>query len=156
MSVNLSSTTPAAPASNTNVTFQTDGSGNISAYVPSSAQNLPGVNTTGLTANVAATTLLAVTTAGMYRVSGYIILTVAGSISSTLPSIVITWNDKDSTVAQTITLTPTNAGNTTATYQQATCIIDAQATTNIQYSTTGYASNAAGMTYALHLRIEAV
>lgn len=34
MSVNLSASTPAAPAGNTNVTWQADGEGNISGYVP--------------------------------------------------------------------------------------------------------------------------
>lgn len=37
MSTNLSNTTPAAPGGNTNVTWQADGSGNTSAYVPASS-----------------------------------------------------------------------------------------------------------------------
>ena len=35
MSTNLSNSTPAAPGGNTNVTWQADGSGNVSGYVPS-------------------------------------------------------------------------------------------------------------------------
>jgi len=37
MSINLSATTPAAPAGKQNVTWQADGHGNISGYVPSSS-----------------------------------------------------------------------------------------------------------------------
>ncbi len=36
MSSNFNDTTPSAPAGNTNVSWQTDGSGNDSAYVPTS------------------------------------------------------------------------------------------------------------------------
>lgn len=37
MSINLSSTTPAAPAGARNVTFQTDGAGNVSGYIAKGA-----------------------------------------------------------------------------------------------------------------------
>src|ERR1039458_4675373 len=36
ISPNFNGTTPAAPIGDTNVTFQVDGSGNVSAYVPTS------------------------------------------------------------------------------------------------------------------------
>jgi hypothetical protein len=43
MSINFNSVSPAAPANNTNVVFQIDGSDNVSAYVPT--QPAPAVNT---------------------------------------------------------------------------------------------------------------
>jgi predicted PurR-regulated permease PerM len=155
MAVNLNGTTPAAPASNTNVQFQQDGSGNISAYVPISAQEFPAVDLITQAANIAATTLLAVPAAGMYRVTAYIVITQVATTSSTLPSIVITWTDKDNNTGQSITLTATSAGNALTTVLQATCTLDAIAASNIQYSTTGYVSTGATpMQYAVHLRIE--
>jgi len=54
MPMNLNNTTPVAPAGNTNVTWQKDGSGNVSAYVSASGSAssglrsaLPGSPTTG-------------------------------------------------------------------------------------------------------------
>lgn len=157
MGSNLNDTTPAAPAGGVNVKWQTDGAGNDSAYVPSSAVSFPSANATAQTANIAATTLLAVTVTGRYRISGYVIVTTPDGASSTLPSIVITWTDADSSVAQSFTLTPTNAGNTTTSLQQALMIVSAVTATNIQYATTGYVSGTpATMQYALHLTIEAL
>lgn len=155
MAVNLNGTTPAAPANNTNVQFQQDGSGNISAYVPTSAQEFPAVDLTTQAANIGATNLLAAVAAGTYRIWAYIIVTQAATTSSTMPSVVISWTDKDNNTTQTLTLTATSAGNALTTFAQAGCMIDAIATSNIQYSTTGYVSTGATpMQYALHLRIE--
>jgi hypothetical protein len=155
MSVNLSNTTPAAPSGSTNVTFQTDGSGNVSAYVTTSTElTADGVDTTGLSANVGATDLV-VSPSGKYRISGYIIVTTVDGASSTLPSIVISWNDFNNGQGQTLTLTPTSTGNVLTTYEQADCFINANVSANIQYSTTGYASGTpATMKYALHITVE--
>jgi hypothetical protein len=46
---NFNNTTPAAPAGNTNVKFQTDGAGNDSAYVPSVLSGGTNVQTAGYT-----------------------------------------------------------------------------------------------------------
>ena len=155
MAINLNNTTPAAPASNQNVLWQQDGSGNVSAYLPNTTQQFPGVDLTTQAANIAATTLLATPSAGVYRVSAYIIVTQVATTSSTMPSVVITWTDKDNTTAQTLTLTATSTGNALTTFAQAMAVLDATSGSNIQYSTTGYVSSGATpMQYALHLRIE--
>jgi hypothetical protein len=154
MAINLNGTTPAAPASTVNSAWQSDVSGNVSVNVPLSATILPPVDTTGLTGNVGTSLLFAALASGRYRVSAYLIVTVVGSVSSTLPKITVTWTDPDNNTSQTQDLTATNAGNLLTTLTQGSVFFSAKASTNIQYSTSGYASSAAGMTYALHLDIE--
>src|SRR5208337_262479 len=142
MSVNLSSTTPAAPSGKTLVQFQTDGSGNVSAYI-SSATELVGdnVDLTAQTANISATPLIA-SPSGLYRISAYIIVTTVDGASSTLPSVVIAWDDKDNGQPQTLVLTPpsTNTPDLLTIYEQNDSIISAGSTANLHFSTTGYAS----------------
>ena len=158
MSVNLSSTTPAAPAGSTNVAFQTDGSGNVSAYITSSSE-LTGdsVDLTAQTANIAAANLIA-SPNGLYRVSVYsVVTTVAstGAATSTLPAVVIAWDDADNGQPQSFTLTPTNTGNFLTTLQEAAMIISAGTSAALTYATTGYASDTASqMQYAVHIRVE--
>jgi hypothetical protein len=155
MSVNLSSSTPAAPSGKTLVQFQTDGSGNVSAYI-SAATELVGdnVDLTAQTANVSATPLIA-SPSGLYRISAYVIVTTVDGASSTLPSVVIAWDDKDNGQPQTFALTPTNTGNLLTTLEQNDMIVSAGSTANLHFSTTGYASGTpATMQYSLHLRVE--
>ena len=127
------------------------------------------VNTTGLTANVGASILYAVpsTGEGLYRVSAYVVETVAGSVSSVLPNVQIIYTDKDSNVSVTIDATPilgaaglgqTGALNANAggTVSSGVVPIYVKASTTIQYQTSNYASVAAGMTYALRIRLEAL
>jgi hypothetical protein len=157
MSLNLSSSTPAAPTGSSLVTFQTDGSGNVSGYVDSSAAVLPAIDTTGLTANVSITTLFAVTDAGVYRVSGYVVETTPDGASSTLPKLTITWVDADTSVTVHKDITATQAGNTAGTFDQGDVRVSAAASSNIQYTLSGYVSGTpATMTYAIHLTIEQV
>jgi hypothetical protein len=163
MSSNFNNTTPAAPAGSVNVSWQTDGSGNDSAYVTASTSSLiaDAVDLLAQAANVGLTTWIAVTTPGLYRVSAYIIVTQdaagTGSPASVLPSVVIGWTDQNNGQTQSFTLTPTNAGNTLETFQQAIMVLDASSTSApaITYHTTGYASaGSIPMQYALHLRLE--
>jgi len=127
------------------------------------------INTTGLTANVGASTLYSVPADGerMYRVSAYVVETTAGSISSTLPNVQIVYTDKDSNTSVTIDATPilgvagigqTGAltANTVGTASSGVIVIYVKASTTIQYQTVNYASNLAGMTYALRIRLETV
>lgn len=110
-------------------------------------------------ANIAATTIYAVpaTGAGMYRACFYSVVTRVATTSSTLPSTSITWTDNDNGTAQSFTLTPTNSGNALITLQQACMVLNAKASANIQYSTTGFASSGTtSMQYALHGKIEAL
>ena len=159
MAVNISSTVPAAPAGSTNVTYQTDGSGNISGYVPTAATELTAdsVNLTGQGANIGSTDLITSPLAGLYRVSAYIIVTTADGVSSTLPSVVISWTDQNNTsTSESLTLTATQSGDSLTTHAQGTGVISSKASA-ITYSTTSYASNTASkMKYALRLRVESL
>lgn len=122
-------------------------------------QEHASADATAQAANIAATTLYAVPAAsvGLYKVSGYIIVSQAATTSCTLPSIVITWTDTDNNTAQSLTLTPTNSTNALTNFQQAIATINAKPSTNVQYSTTGYlSSGATPMQYAIHVRIEAL
>lgn len=138
----------------------------VSNGVPS---ELAKVDTTALTANVGATTLYAVPAsgAGMYRVSSLAVETTAGSISSTLPNVQIVYTDNETGGTVTIDATPvlgvagigqTGAltANTIGTTTTGVIVINAKASTNIQYQTVNYASSLAGMAYALHIKLEAM
>lgn len=127
------------------------------------------IDTTGLTANVGATTFYAVPAsgAGMYRVSAYVVETTAGSISSTLPNVQVVYTDVDSNTSVTLDVTPvlgvagigqTGAltSNTVGTVSSGVVPIYVKLSTTIQYQTVNYASTAAGMTYAIHLKLEAL
>lgn len=155
MSVNLSNNTPAPPTGGTNIKWQTDGAGNVSGYIQAATELVgDGVDLTAQNANIGSSTLVT-TPNGYYRVSAYIIVTTVDGASSTLPSIVLAWNDKDNGQPQTMTLTPTAAGNLLTTYQENDGIISAGSSANINYSTTGYASGTPGtMKYAIHIRVE--
>jgi hypothetical protein len=157
MSVNLSNTTPAAPTGGTNITWQTDGSGNVSGYTQSAVELVgDGIDLTAQTANVGPATLVT-TPNGFYRISAYIIITTVDGTSSTLPSVVLTWNDANNGQGQTLTLTPssTNTPDLLTIYEQNDSIINAGSSATIDYSTSGYASNTpAKMQYALHIRVE--
>lgn len=154
MAINLNGTTPAAPAGSTNVVWQSDVSGNVSAYVPATSGTSP-INSPGNTANIPVTTIITPVTAALYRVTAYMIVTTADGVSSTLPSLIITWTDQDNSNSQTFTLLPTNNGNSLVTFQQANMEINAIAGANINYQTTGYASNTPNaMAYALRIRLE--
>lgn len=122
------------------------------------------IDTTGLQANVATVDLVPaayVTANGRYRIEAYWVITTVGSVSSTLPSLVLTWTDGDNSAAQSITEASSNSSyggaaitattNTTATRGAFTTMINAKSGVAIQYATTAYASSAAGMTYALHI-----
>lgn len=155
MSVNLSNTTPAAPTGGTNITWQTDGSGNVSGYIQSAVELVgDGVDLTGQTANVGPSTLVT-TPNGYYRISAYLVVTTVDGASSTLPKLTITWNDKDNGQAQTFDITPMTSGNLLTTLEQSDMIVSAGSSAPIGYATSGYASGTpATMHYAIHIRVE--
>ena len=157
MSINFNKTLPAAPAGSTNVTFQNDGAGNMSAYV-STPNALPAstINLTAQVADISAANLVATPTAGLYRISAYIVVTQASGTTSLLPAIVITWQDQDGGTSQSLTLTPTNAGNVLTDYEEAVGIVSAN-TSAIQYATSGYASvGSPVMKFAIRIRVESL
>jgi hypothetical protein len=111
---------------------------------------------TGKTSNQSGT-LLTPSASGLYRVSVHTAVTTAASTSSTLPSLTIGWTDPDSGVSQTLQVTPTSAGNTTKTLEQAIIVINAKASDAITFSNSGYASSGStAMQFSLHMRIEAL
>ncbi len=167
----LQAVTPNGTATNK---FLTQASGLAPAWATLAASDIPKtsvglIDTTGLTANVGASTLYAVPAsgAGLYRVSAYVVETTAGSLSSVLPNVQIIYTDLDSSASVTLDATPilgiagigqTGAlsANAIGTVASGVIPINVKASTTIQYQTVNYASNLAGMVYALHLRIEAL
>jgi hypothetical protein len=127
------------------------------------------VDLTAQTANIAAATLYAVpsTGAGMYRVSAYVVLTTAASVSSTLPNVQIVFTDNQTNTSITIDATPvlgvagigqTGAltANTVGTAASGVIVVNAKASTNIQYQLVNYQSSLACMAYAIHIKLEAM
>jgi hypothetical protein len=108
-------------------------------------------------ANIAQTTAYAVPAsgAGVYRVCGYVIVSRAATTSSTMPKLQINWTDNDGGTIGATDLTATSTGNATTTFSQACMIVNAKASTNIQYQTTGFlSSGGTSMQYAAHVRVE--
>ena len=125
------------------------------------------INSTGLTANVAATDLLAAgsVVAGRYRITAYLVTTTAASVSSTMPNAQIVYTDSDSNTAVTLDVSPIlgAAGlgqsglltaNAVGTVFTGSVLIYAKVGVAIQYQTVNYASTAAGMAYALRITLE--
>ncbi len=123
-----------------------------------------------LTAQVAAktaTTIYTPAATGMYRISVYLQVTTAASISSVLggtTGVVISYNDGDGNVAQTDTVALRTtagaialnaAGNTTATNLNGDIVIYAKAGVAVQYAI-DYTSTGTAMAYSAHLRLEAL
>ena len=142
---------------------------NITTVSNGMASELATIDSTALTANVGATTLYAVPASGvgMYRVSAYVVLTTAASISSTLPNVQLVYTDSDSNTSVTLDVTPilgaagsgqTGAltANTVGTVSCDVKVIYVKASTTIQYKTVNYASSLAGMAYALRIKLEAL
>lgn len=127
------------------------------------------IDSTGLAANVGATTLYVVPAAGegLYRISVYLVTTTAASVSSTMPNVQIVFTDKDSNTSVTLDVSPIlgAAGlgqsglltaNTVGTVFSGVIPFYVKASTTIQYQTVNYASTAAGMAYALRIKLEAL
>lgn len=118
--------------------------------------------------NIGATLLYAVPAsgAGFYHVTCYLVVTTAAGVSSTLPNCNIAYTDNDTNVAVAATpITGNSAGNTIGSTNSVTAAaalvllgldsttINVKASTNINFTTTNYASNAANaMQYAVHLK----
>jgi hypothetical protein len=156
MASNFNNTTPAAPAGFTNIIWQTDGAGNDSAYVATSGAEVYKSLSAGLTANFnsgSPQTLFTPTVAAAYRISWTQAIVVAGSVSSTFPSLTLGWTDVGS-IARTKTLVATSAVNTTAVESDGSAIIYTNNATAVTVTSASYASSAAGMTYSLAITAE--
>ena len=156
MSVNLSNTTPAAPAGSTNILWQTDGSGNISGYVTSGTVVFQTLQPS-LLANYnsgTAMTLFTPSAPAAYRISvSQAIVTVASS-TSTFPSLTLSWTDVGS-IARTKILVATSATNTTAVETDTSAIIYTNGSTAVQVTSASYATSGTyPMAYALAIAAE--
>jgi len=137
----------------------------VSNGVPS---ELATADLTAQTAAKSATTLYTPTATGLYRVSAYLQVTTAASTSSVLggtTGVVITYNDGDGNVAQSVTmLMNTNtgtsgissAGNTTTTNLNGRCTIYARTGVAIKYAIDYTSVGVTAMQYAAHLKLEAL
>jgi hypothetical protein len=98
---------------------------------------------------------------GMYRMSGYTVVTQPATTSSILPTLFTNWTDNDLNISAGATILNSNSSNIigatgiNATTAGGCVIINAKASTNITYSTSGYASTGTtAMQYALHIKLE--
>lgn len=111
-------------------------------------------NANAQTANISASTLLSQTFGGTgaghganFNIGCLVYVTSAGT-TSTLPACQVTFtNLSGNVVTEAITLT--NTGNSTSTSASGVVEVQAEEGTNIQISTTGYASTGTAMQYAL-------
>ena len=145
--------------------FATDGSGNISAYAPTTAAVVTEIDLTAQTAAVSSTNLVASPVTGRYRISAYLKVTTAatGAATSTLGAVTITYHDGTDGVAQSVVMqmqteagaaATTNTGNATTSVLAGQLVIFAATGTAIKYAI-AYASNAANtMAYEAHLSAE--
>jgi|ERR1700722_4754850 len=119
---------------------------------------------TAQAANISATTLYTPASNGFYTLSCYVVTTQAATTSSSLPQCAVLWTDADSNVAEAITLTNTNSGNTvgipgsssaSSAMAPAPATIYVKGGTAIQYRTQNYSSTGATpLQYAVHVRVQ--
>ena len=151
-------TTPAAPAGSQNVKWQVDGSGNVSAYLPTAPLAAPSLNLLAQSAAISTTTFFATGTtpgAGMYRLSYYTYVTVAGNAVNLTAT--FTWQDDSGAAANTLT-TGNIACNTLGANSETApglgeIIFYSEASVNISYATALSGAIGTGR-YALRLRLE--
>jgi hypothetical protein len=139
---------------------------NVPTVGPGVAAIVAKADATAQAANIGLTTLYTVPAsgAGMYRISAYAVVTQAATTSSTLPNVQVSFTDNDTGITGLgpYSFTGTNTGNSVgasnsipATPAAESAILNAKASTNIQYATTGYASSGATpMQYAVHIKLE--
>lgn len=121
--------------------------------VDASAQRIGralGLTTQG--ASLAATTLVPVPATGLYRVSTYARITRAATVSSSL-TVTVRWTDGGVALSQAGAAI---TGNTTATFQTASALVQADQGTLITIETTYASSGATTMQFALSARTEAL
>ena len=156
MAINLSNTTPAAPAGSTNVLWQNDASGNVSAYTTCPDIVFLSLNPS-LLANYnagVAMTLFTPTAAAAYRISVSQAIVTVGSSSSTFPSLTLSWTDVGG-IARTKQLVATSAVNTTAVETDAIATIYTNGSTAVQVTSASYATSGTyPMAYSLAIVAE--
>jgi hypothetical protein len=162
----LSGTVKATSIFQSGSTQQTNfnASGLITKYnnVTTAGQGVPAIQGTtslnsGLTANYnsgSAKTILTPTVAGScYRIAVYQVITVAGGVSSTFPSLTLGFTDSQS-VARTYQLIATSTTNNTGVFGEVSYIFDTNGATAITLTSASYASSGTTMTYTLLYTLE--
>ena len=168
----------AALTGTSNQVSVTNGAGTITLGLPSTlaipgtVTSVNGINTAGsigipfevatanfLTqgANISSTSIYAVPTgqSGRYRVTMNTILVTPDGASSTLPNTNVSWTDADSSGTPNANIGATSTANTTSAASVGSLTVYAKAGTNINISTTGYASGTAGaMKYDARYQVE--
>ncbi len=145
------------PGSYTSTNLTVDAQGIITAISNgSSGPVITSVNRLTQTANVAATNLVASASAGTYLVTVYLVVSQAATTSSTLPDSRLIFTDQDSGATITVPVTSGLSTNTLSTFAQATFVVNAKATTALQFDigqVNPYASSGGTpMQFAYHAR----
>jgi hypothetical protein len=132
--------------------------GLISKYngIPTVANGVPSIlaayDATAQSASIAPVTLFTPTVAGMYKVTTYIVVTQAGTASSSILA-TIGYTDNDSSVVESSTASA-YTGNTVGGLFILTSNCYCQAGAEITLATTYASSGATAMNYAIHARME--
>lgn len=144
-----------------------NGQSTVNAGIPAEYAQVKLANQS---ANISSTTLYSVPggPAWLYRVTAYVVLSQAATVSSTLPNAQILYTDQDTGASVTLDITPllSAAGlgqtgaltaNTVGTVATGVVAICAKASTTISYQTVNYASSGAtSMQYSLRITLEAL
>lgn len=108
-------------------------------------------------ANVNVPALYVVPVSGIYRVSVFLVLSQAATTSSVLPSCSVSYTEATTGAAVADLITQTANTNLVGLHTSGTAVIQAQAGSNVGYSTGSYASSGATpMQYAVQVKIERV
>jgi hypothetical protein len=162
MAINLNGVTPAAPSGSTNVLWQEDASGNVSAYVAGSPTFLSPSPLVTLATQGAAqtnTALFTPTASGLYRISFYAKVTRAATSSSTLGGATgfsVTFTDATDSTASVIATTSNvgsavNAGNLLTSAASGSLIINALTGVAVTFSYGYTSSGATTMQYEMQV-----
>lgn len=133
----------------------------LEARVNGAWRSLPSLvataDATGSSSNIGAAAIVTPSANTMYSIRCMEVVTTAASISSTLPSCFVSYTDVDSNISVTQTIASTNTGNIVgATQSSGGYFFYAKSGIAVQIGTSGYLSSAAGMQYAVHVKLEQV
>ena len=133
------------------------GGGTVSSYATCNGSTVPCQYTlTGQGANISATTLYTPSANEMHLVSCYETVTTTAASSSTSPACNVIWTDALSSVSSPSTQVATSTGNTLGAIPTSAVIpVQVKSGTNLQFSTTSYASAPANaMKYSVTIIVQ--
>lgn len=140
-----------------------DGATGAWTALPTGGYTIYAVDQTGLSADLAWTTITTPGANGFYRISAFIVLTTAAGTSSTLPQCQVDFYDADSNTYQAEYITNTMTTNTVGQVGPVMVaaagpwpfVFYAKSGQAIRFRTLGYVSSpAAAMHFAVHARLE--